>query len=168
MSEPKTATGIDRFRATPLRGWKQRFAHVVALAVGWALFAWGWVDVLAQTWEIELLAWLIAGSVVTLPTITLAWILHNVGIHRRKGPRTRLRPVDEVYLRDWNGRAICADLPALALAHIVVIEIEGERKVYRPAGAPGAPVIVPHTAHPPAANAPDGHGPAEQVDWRAA
>ena len=152
MSGANTETPTDRFRATPLRGAGQRLVHLGAVVAGWALFLWGWADVLSQSWDIELLSWLIAGSAIVLPAVTTTWVLHNVGIHRRKGPRTRLRPVDDSYRHDWNGRTICADLPALAHAHIVVIEIEGERKVYRAAGFPAGPVTLALTAHPPAAN----------------
>ncbi len=168
MSDPLAPVPTDRFRATPLRGWQQRGAHFAALALGWALFVWGWVDVLSQSWDIELLSWLIVGSVVALPTVTTAWVLHNVGIHRRKGPRTKLRPVDESYRHDWNGREIAADLPALAHAPIVVIDVHGDRKVYRAAGSPSVRVTV---ARDPRARTVDAAGdgsPAEDVVWRAA
>ena len=134
MTDPAAADEA-RLGPTPLRGWPQRLVHLVALAGGWGLFFWGWYDVLAQSWDTETLTWLIVGSLVILPTVTLAWVLHNMGIHRRKGPRTRLRAVDESYRRDWNGREISADLATLARANIVVIDVEGDRKVYRPAGA---------------------------------
>lgn len=134
MTEP-VATVDARLSPTPLRGWPQRLVHLVALAVGWGLFFWGWHDVLGQQWETEYLAWLVTGSLVILPTITVAWVLHNVGIHRRKGPRTAVRKVDETYRHDWNGREIAADFGALARASVVVIDVEGERKVYRAGGA---------------------------------
>jgi hypothetical protein len=133
MNEPASAVEA-RLSATPLRGWPQRLLHLVALGVGWGLFFWGWHDVLGQHWDTTALIWLIVGSLVLLPAMTIAWVLHNVGIHRRKGPRTGLRKVDEAYRHDWNGREICADFGALARANVVVIDVEGERKVYRPGG----------------------------------
>lgn len=133
MTEPAAAPRA-RFSPTPLRGWPQRLVHLLALLAGWGLFIWGWYDVLGQPWDTNALSWLIGGSVVVLPTITLAWVLHNVGIYRRKGPRNSVRTVDESYRQDWNGREVCADLQALSRASIVIIDIEGNRKVYRPAG----------------------------------
>ena len=64
MSGANTETPTDRFRATPLRGTGQRLVHVGAVVAGWALFLWGWADVLSQSWDIELLSWLIAGSAI--------------------------------------------------------------------------------------------------------
>jgi hypothetical protein len=130
MTEP-VAAAEARLGPSPLRGWPQRLLHLAALAVGWGLFFWGWYDVFGQSWETEFLTWLVTGSIVILPLITIAWVLHNVGIHRRKGPRTGTRKVDESYRHDWNRRDISADFPALARASIVVIDIEGDRKVYR-------------------------------------
>jgi hypothetical protein len=116
---------------TPLRGWPQRLLHLAALVVGWGLFFWAWHDVLGKHWETEYLAWLVSGSLVVLPALTAAWILHNVGINRRKGPRKGMRDVDESYRSDWNGREVLADFAALARAPVVVIDVEGKRKVYR-------------------------------------
>lgn len=152
MTEPAAAAEA-RLGPTPLRGWPQRLLHLAALVVGWGLFFWAWYDVLGQPWNTEYLTWLIAGSLVILPSLTIAWVLHNVGIHHRKGPRKGARGVDETYRHDWNGRKISADLPALASAGIVVIDIEGDRKVYRAAGAvPAVPWAVTQTPlHRPAA-----------------
>ncbi len=112
MTEPAAAAEA-RLSPTPLRGWPQRLLHLAALVAGWGLFFWGWHDVLGQHWDTTALIWLIAGSLVLLPAMTIAWVLHNVGIHRRKGPRTGLRKVDETYRHDWNGREISADFAAL-------------------------------------------------------
>ncbi|HWS75014.1 MAG TPA: hypothetical protein VN324_07725, partial [Quisquiliibacterium sp.] len=87
MTAPPADT-TDRQRATTLRGWPQRLVHVAAVLAGWGLFVWGWHEVLGRPWESRALWWLIAGSLVVLPTFTVAWILHNVGINRRKGART--------------------------------------------------------------------------------
>jgi hypothetical protein len=139
MTEP-AASVEARLGPTPLRGWRQRLVHLAALALGWGLFSWAWYDVLGQHWETEFLAWLVAGSAVILPLVTIAWILHNVKIHRRKGPRTGSRKVDETYRHDWNGREISADFSALARAAVVVIDVEGRRKVYR--GGDGLPMVT--------------------------
>jgi len=145
MTEPAAAVEA-RLSSTPLRGWPQRLLHVVALAVGWGLFVWGWHDVLGQQWNTTALIWLIAGSLVLLPAMTIAWVLHNVGIHRRKGPRTGVRKVDESYRHDWNGREICADFAALTHSNVVVVDVEGKRKMYRAGGdLPETPWTVTQT-----------------------
>lgn len=125
-----SATFHGRLRATPLPGWPQRILHIVAVVAGWALFLWGWHEVLGQPWDTHALQWLIVGSLVVLPAVSAAWILHNLGIHRRKGPRTGVRKVDESYLHDWNGRSIHADFATLRNARIVVIDLHGQCKVY--------------------------------------
>lgn len=147
MNEPAAAVEA-RLSPTPLRGWSQRLLHLAALVVGWGLFFWGWHDVLGQQWNTTALVWLIVGSLVLLPAMTIAWVLHNVGIHRRKGPRTGVRKVDETYRHDWNGREIAADFTALARANVVVIDVEGKRKVYRAGnGLPMVHWTVTQTPH---------------------
>jgi len=128
--------------ATPLKSWRERVLHLVALAVGWTLFVWGWYDVSNQPWDTTALKWLVGGSLVVLPLFTVAWIVHNVGIHRRKGPRTHLREVDDSYRHDWNGREISADLATVRGAPIVVIRIEGGRKIYTAAGKLARPDTI--------------------------
>jgi len=169
VTEPANAAET-RLSPTPLRGWPQRLVHLAALLVGWGLFFWGWHDVLGQHWDTTALIWLIVGSLVLLPVMTIAWVLHNVGIHRRKGPRTGVRKVDEAYRHDWNGREIAADFAALARANVVVIDVEGKRKVYRAGGV--LPMVqwtvtqTPH--HRAAANAAPDEGATEVASGRAA
>lgn len=169
MNEPAAAAEA-RLSPTPLRGWPQRLLHLAALAVGWGLFFWAWHDVLGQHWETRFLTWLVTGSLVILPLLTTAWVLHNVGIHRRKGPRTGLRKVEETYRHDWNGREVAADFAALARSSVVVIDVEGERKVYRAGGAvPTVAWTVTQTPHHgAAASAASNEGAAEVTGGRAA
>lgn len=166
MTEPAAAPGA-RLSPTPLRGWPQRLAHLAALLVGWGMFIWGWYDVLGQPWDTTALKWLIGGSVVVLPTLTFAWVLHNVGIHRRKGPRTSVRKVDETYRQDWNGREVSADMAALASASIVIIDVEGKRKVYRPAGESATPWAITRAEHAATGSTSPDEDPAETA-WRPA
>lgn len=168
MTEP--AAVETRLSPTPLRSWPQRLLHLIALVVGWALFFWGWYDVLGQLWDTTALVWLIVGSLVLLPLMTVAWVLHNVGIHRRKGPRTGVRKVDETYQHDWNGREIAADFAALARASVIVIDVEGKRKVYRAGGVlPTVQWTVTQTPHHRAtANAAPNEGATEVAGGRAA
>jgi hypothetical protein len=141
MTEPAAARQTQ-LGATRLQGWRQRVLHLVALVGGWALFIWGWYDVSRQPWDSTALTWLVGASIVLLPLLTVAWILHNVGIYRRKGPRRGAHAVDDSYLHDWNGREISADLATVRSAPIVVIRIDGNRKIYTAAGAHPVPVSM--------------------------
>jgi hypothetical protein len=162
------AGGTDRQRASALRSWPQRLLHVAALLAGWAIFFWGWHEVLDRPWDNRNLWWLIAGSLVVLPAFTIAWILHNQGIHRRKGARQGVPHVNESYAADWNGREVRADWAALTSAHLVVIDIQDERKVYCVAGAAALPARPEPQAGSPA-TADDREGrPTETADWSAA
>ncbi len=140
--------GPDRQRAMPLRGWPQRLLHLVAVLAGWAIFILGWYKVLGRPWETRSLWLLIIGSLLVLPTLTFVWILHNRSIYRRKGPRTGVAVADTAYTHDWNGREIEADWSGLAGAPLVVIDREGERKVFRAAPASGWPAPTVHGAGP--------------------
>ena len=112
--------------STPLRdGLPSRWhvvLHVLAIVAGWGLFAWSWWLVSGQPNATDDLRNLIVGAVIVMPTLTIAWVLHNVGIHRRKGPRRAVAPVPLRYDTDFNGRRIVADWPALQRARTVVIE----------------------------------------------
>ncbi|GAA4407166.1 hypothetical protein [Quisquiliibacterium transsilvanicum] len=162
------AGGTDRQRASALRNWPQRLLHVAALLAGWAIFFWGWHTVLDRPWENRNLWWLIAGSLVVLPAFTLAWILHNKGIHRRKGARLGVPHVNESYAVDWNGREVRADWVALSRARLVVIDIADERKVYRAAGATALPSQPEPQADNDAADRSADGRPTETADWSAA
>lgn len=149
---PTTASIESRHRATALRGWRQRVAHIVVLVAGWGLFAWGWRKVLASTWDTDALVLLIIGSLLLLPTLTIFWILHNKRIYRIKGPRSGVPSVDFTYAQDWNGRQVVGDWQQLAGADLIVIDVDDDRKIYRPArvgvGQPGSerPVHVDRAA----------------------
>lgn len=96
--------------------------HALVLVAGWGLFAGSWWLVLQRPRDTAGLSQLVIGAVIVMPAITLAWIAHNIGIHRRKGPRRGVAPVPLRYDVDFNGRRIEADWPALQNARTVVIE----------------------------------------------
>lgn len=114
--------------------------HGLAIATGWALFFWGWQRVLATGPDFAELRLLMLGAAIVVPAITVSWILHNRGIHRRKGPRRSVPEAVLDYGRDFHGREVIADFRALAHAQRVDIVIEGAAKRYRERseGAPGA------------------------------
>lgn len=123
--------------------------HVLAVTLGWVLFFWSWWLVLGQPRDTQDLRNLIIGAAIIAPTLTLAWVLHNLGIHRRKGPRRASAVVPLVYASDFNGRRIQADWVALQQARSVVIECVQDEKRYlaltpwsaAPAAAPPRPQV---------------------------
>jgi hypothetical protein len=108
----------------PLR----RLWHAVLVIAGWLLFAWSWQRVTADRPELGELRWLMLGALAVVPPITLGWVLHNVGIHRRKGPRRSVPAVQASFGADFNGRRIEADWTRLAQARRIDIVVDGEVK----------------------------------------
>lgn len=118
-------------RTARLRSPARAAAHVVLVVLGWAGFVWLWSLVLARPWESADLRGLVVGTLVVAPALTVAWIVHNVGIYRRRGPRRSVPPVTMHYQRDFHDRAIDADFGALQAQPFVVVSIAGTRKCYR-------------------------------------
>lgn len=114
--------------------------HAVGILAGWLLFLWGWQRVLASHPSFAELRSLLFGAVLVVPVLTLAWIAHNRGIHRRKGPRRAVTPATLRYETDFNGRSVHADWPALAAAQVIRVAIDGPHKRYQVAGRIGGQV----------------------------
>lgn len=123
---------------------RQRAAHAAVLVAGWALFGWSWHLVTASAPELGELRLLIAGAALVVPALTLSWIVHNVGIYRRKGPRRAVPASDASYTHDYARRRIEADWTALRAARCVEITVEGDVKRYRAvvAVAPPSPAAT--------------------------
>jgi len=109
-------------------------AHGLAIVAGWVLFFWGWQRVLAATADFSELRILMIGAAVVVPVVTVSWILHNQGIHRRKGPRRSVPAATLAYRVDFNGREIVADFRGLAEARRVDVVVDGAFKTYRAHG----------------------------------
>ena len=112
----------------------QRVAHGCLLVLGWVGFVVMWWKVAVRPWESADLVVLIVGSLVLLPSVTLLWVGHNLGIHRRKGPRRHSEQLPVDYRTDWNGHPVSADWAALRHARVVVIDIDDQGKHYRAVG----------------------------------
>lgn len=120
-------------RRRPLPTVFRRGVHVCALAAGWALFLLAWWHVLAtQAIRPRDMLLLLAGSLLLFPALTLFWVLHNRRIYREKGARTGLRQLEPDYARDWSGRPVHANWPALRSARAVVIDVDAAGKHYAP------------------------------------
>ncbi|MFY7855292.1 MAG: hypothetical protein ACOVQT_04065 [Rubrivivax sp.] len=132
MSSPDHPPGQAVPSARPVKRthlpWRVGLWHALMLLLGWALFLLGWWRVSTRPWDSADLKLLFVGSMLVFPVMTVAWVLHNVGIHRRKGPRRAVPPVNQVYEADFLGREVQADWPALQQAREVTILVEGDTK----------------------------------------
>lgn len=108
----------------------QKLAHLLVVVIGWVGFVWLWWLVAARPWESQGLIWLILGSLLVVPLITAAWVLHNRSLHRRKGDRQAVAPVSMDYAHDWHGRTVQADWAALRRSRAAIIEVDGAHKRY--------------------------------------
>lgn len=117
-------------RRERLRPWPRRLLHVALVAGGWFLFFWLWWRVFhQQTLGRELIVVVVAIG-AAIPLITALWVLHNLNIYRRKGPRRGVVLVEKTYERDWSGREVIADWQALAVAPLIVVTVEQGIKRY--------------------------------------
>lgn len=122
---------------------RRRLLHALVITAGWLIFAWSWHRVTAGRPELGELRLLMLGALVVVPPLTLGWVAHNVGIHRRKGPRRSVPAVALRYDTDFNGRHIEADWSRLTRARRIDIVVEGNRKRFvadeRPPAAAAQP-----------------------------
>lgn len=105
--------------------------QVLIVALGWIGFVWLWVLVGRQPWDSSSLVWLILGSLIVLPVVTLVWVIHNRALFKRKGERRGVAPADLGYPEDWNGRRVDADWATLRTSSMVSIDVAGPVKTYR-------------------------------------
>ena len=107
--------------------------------MGWALFAWWWWLVIQRTSgdEVAFTMAFLALSLVVVVVVTALWVVHNVGIFRRKGPRRTVRERVVDPLHDTLGRDLTmrAGREALHESPVVRITLDGERKIYQAANA---------------------------------
>lgn len=132
-----------------LKGPLRILAHVIVVLAGWAIFFYWWYLVAIRSWVETGIAMIIFVTLVVAPAITSWWIFHNLGIFRRKGPRSGERPVAMAYERDWNQRTVVADWDALGEVGVIVVSVAGDHKRYAAEAGPhgtGYPEPV-HPAH---------------------
>jgi hypothetical protein len=118
-------------RRDPLPGPAKGVAHVVVVALGWALFGYWWYEVAIKDWDKTDVALIILVTLVVAPTVTLIWVAHNLYLFRRKGPRLSVPASSLEYAHDWNNRRVSADWNRLRDPGVVVISVDGDRKLYR-------------------------------------
>lgn len=108
----------------------RKLAHLLLVVLGWVGFVWMWTLVASSPWDSRGLVWLIVGSLIVVPLLTGAWVLHSRALARRKGERRSIASVDMSYAHDWHGRRVHADWAALRGSRLVFVQVEGEDKRY--------------------------------------
>ena len=117
----------------------RQLIHALVALLAWVAFVGLWV-LLYEQGKLSSDAVTTSGAsvgaiAVGVAIVTLAWVNHNIRIHRRKGPRMGRPlnpPVTDV---DRLDRPVTWDLPGgpkeARRAGIVVVELDGETKRYR-------------------------------------
>lgn len=123
-------------KSTFYTGFWHGLGQALVVALGWLSFGWMWLLVAQRPWEVRGLVWLIGGSLVVLPLVTLYWVWHNRSVYRRKGPRSAPVVVNEHYPRDWSGLEVHADWPQLRRARSVTVHVGDGGKRYQLDAAP--------------------------------
>ena len=118
----------------------RRLLHLLLIAAGWALFIWGWLRVTAGRPELGELRVLMLSALLVVPVLTLGWVAHNVGIHRRKGPRRTVPAAPPRPAVDFNGRRLTADWASLVASRRIDIVLDGDAKRFVARDLPGAPL----------------------------
>lgn len=121
----------------------RQLAHVAVALVSWLVFALLWVLLFRQGKlggdAIRVSAETVGGTVLGVAIVTLAWVSHNLRIYRRKGPRkgrpfqaprTDVDRLDRPVKWEFSGGHKQA-----RKACLVVVELDGEVKRYRPEAA---------------------------------
>ena len=122
----------------------RRVLHTVIAAAGWALFTYWWWLVFRRVNETEVryTLWFIAIALIVVVFVTALWAVHNLRMFRRRGPRTKVREVQEDFSRDSVGRPVTMpEVPEECFtADVVVVRIADGTKFYDPQESGVTPV----------------------------
>lgn len=120
-------------------GQARQALHILIAGAGWVLFFYWWSIVLRRvsSQEVRFTALFIGISLVVVVAITLAWVIHNLSLFRRRGPRTNVRRVDQDVRQDHLGRALQfeAGHESIRTAPTVRVIVDGGRKLYKPSNS---------------------------------
>ncbi len=109
--------------------------HVLLAVAGWVLFFYWWSIVLRDVdpRQVRFTVLFVGIALVVVVAATVAWVVHNLSIFKRRGARTHVRPVAEDVTEDTLGRPLQFDLDrdAIRAAPMVRVVLDGGRKVYR-------------------------------------
>lgn len=119
---------------SPERSPRNDRLHVIALILPWALVALMWWRVLRPGPAVLAGAGLFVTTCAVLTLgATMAWITHNLAIHRAKGRRRGLPSAELEYHHDWTGRPVVADWTAVRDASLVFVAGLHRHKTFVPA-----------------------------------
>lgn len=103
--------------------------HVILVVAGWCTFGgFWWLVLLQEPYPLSDIIWLLVGTLVVLPAITLYWVMHNRGIYARKGPRRQVQVIETAYAQDWAGRPVRAEFGSIRQARIITISSTADEK----------------------------------------
>ena len=111
------------------RRWKG-IGQWLAISGGWVVFVWAWIHVSQRT-SLATLLWGVAAIAVTTLvalSVTVWWVVHNLRIYRRKGPRKSVPIAMPDYRSDFMGRSLDADWSLLRRSSVVVVRIDDQGK----------------------------------------
>jgi hypothetical protein len=99
------------------------------LTLLWLGFAVSWIHVAQHTTLHELLDSLRLLLIMTLAysLLLMAWVLYNIAIYRRKGPRTKVREFALLPGHDYLGAPVDVRVDCLSESEIVVDLVEGTK-----------------------------------------
>ena len=114
---------------------RRRLLQTIVALFGWVLFVYWWWLVFQRVSRKEIVytTIFIASTTSIAIVVTSLWSLHNKRLHRRRGPRTQVRPVREDYSRDILLRTVSFPDGADKIKHepIVRVLVGQNEKVYR-------------------------------------
>jgi hypothetical protein len=114
------------------------------LVLLWLNFVYFWFRVYRETWAAdykESISFLSA-LMVGYAALVAIWIVHNVGIYKRKGSRKGLRVIAENHEEDALRNQIAFRTDPKATQSILIEVIEGQ-KIFTRRTAPGGTLIPP-------------------------
>jgi hypothetical protein len=102
----------------------------LAILGGWLVFGWSWMRVARET-SPDTVLWGVGaiGAITVLVIATTAWwIVHNIRIYKKKGPRRSVPIAMPGYRQDFLGRELDGDWSLLRRSSVVVVLAEDGRK----------------------------------------
>ena len=128
--ETKRGDGLEGHRPKRRATIRDGFHAVIVLCI-WGLFFYWWYCVLPMTYLSDA-AWAVfAILAVSLGTVvvTLCWILYNLRIYRRKGPRLHNPDVPERFTIDAIGRELVhSGWEELRASGLIMVSVDSENR----------------------------------------
>jgi hypothetical protein len=97
----------------------------------WLLFVAMWYRVywITTIGDVKDAVAYLAGITAAYSVLVTAWVLHNIAIYRRKGPRREVRTLDFSSIHDRLGSYIIAPTD-IRLKQAITVSVAGGQKVF--------------------------------------